>query len=318
MSAKVAAALANFKQLVAENPYDGTTEQIVAVSFVLAETAALVPRATFSLWKQETGINDKVLSKLKVIGETLLKVDEKKRGEVVKRLPASYSTIHKLCSLKPEELVTAVKSGVVTSSLSNRDADRYVKQVRFPRQFLTGDKGRWGEKEEHLFQVLRPEETNIGGEALLEFEKALRRLCGDFGLTMRQAGETKQATLKKQDKAEREVFWRGVLAKELPLRWFQKAPDELKKQFNLRTHEELLDTPLRSFTGFVMKASGGREAFWDKHGQAYIAKVHLQQEKTDDNAQRYNLKRRLEQVFEERPQLVMWRNILVKENGFIY
>ena len=311
-------ALATFKQFVAENPYDGTTEQIVAVSIGLAETASRLDRSTFALFKEETGINDKVLSKLKVIGETLLKVDEKKRGEVVKRLPASYSTIHKLCSLKPEELVTAVKSGVVTSSLSNRDADRYVKQVRFPRQFLTGDKGRWGEKEEHLFQVLSPEETNIGGEALLEFEKALRRLCGDFGLTMRQAGETKQATLKKQDKAEREVFWRGVLAKELTLRWFQKAPDELKKQFNLRTHEELLDTPLRSFTGFVMKASGGREAFWDKHGQAYIAKVHLQQEKTDDNAQRYNLKRRLEQVFEERPQLVMWRNILVKENGFIY
>ena len=311
-------ALATFKQFVAENPYDGTTEQIVAVSIGLAETASRLDRSTFALFKEETGINDKVLSKLKVIGETLLKVDEKKRRDVVKRLPASYSTIYQLCRLKPEELVTAAKSGVVTPSLSIRAADKYVKQVRFPRQFLTGDKGRWGAKEEHLYQVLRPEETDIGGEALLEFEKALRRLCGDFGLTMRQAGETSQDTLKKQDKAEREVFWRGVLEKELTLRWFQKAPDDLKKQFNLRTHEELLDTPLRSFTGFVMKASGGREAFWDKHGQAYIAKVHLQQEKTDDNAQRYNLKRRLEQVFEERPQLAMWRNILVKENGFIY
>lgn len=311
-------ALATFKQLVAENPYDGTTEQIVTLSLGLAETAKRLDRGTYALWKDETGINDKVLSKLKVIGETLLKVDEKKRRDVVKRLPASYSTIHKLCSLKPEELVTAAKSGTITPSLSIRAADKYVKQVRFPRQFLTGDTGRWGSKEEHLYQVLRPEDTKLGGEALLEFEKALRRLCADFGLTVRQAGETSQDTLKKQDKAEREVFWRSVLEKELTLKWFQEAPDDLKKQFNLRTHEELLDTPLRSFTGFLQNASGGREAFWEKHGQAYIAKVHIQQEKTNDNAQRYNLKRRLEEVFEKRPKLAMWRNILVKENGFVY
>ena len=81
-------ALATFKQFVAENPYDGTTEQIVAVSIGLAETASRLDRSTFALFKEETGINDKVLSKLKVIGETLLKVDEKKRRDVVKRLPA--------------------------------------------------------------------------------------------------------------------------------------------------------------------------------------------------------------------------------------
>ena len=311
-------ALATFKQFVAENPYDGTREQVIAVSIGLAETASRLDRGTFALFKEETGINDKVLSKLKVIGETLLKVDKKKRGDVVKRLPATYSTIYQLCRLKPEELVTAVKSGVVTPEMGVRAADKYVKQVRFPRQFLTGDKGRWGAKEETLYQVLRPEETNIGGEALVEFEKAVRRLCQDFGLTLRKATETSQDTLKKQDKAEREVFWRSVLEQEVTLKWFVEAPEEVKKQFNIRKHEELLDTPLRQFTGFLIKTDGGRDAFWEKHGQAYVAKLHLQQEKTDDNAQRYNLKRRLEQVFEERPKLVVWRNILVKENGFVY
>ena len=73
-----------------------------------------------------------------------------------------------------------------------------------------------------------------------------------------------------------------------------------------------------NFTGFLQRSDGGKAEFWQKHGQNYVAKVHLEMEKTEDHAQRYNLKRRLEQVFEERPQLAMWRNILVKENGFIY
>ena len=113
------------------------------------------------------------------------------------------------------------------------------------------------------------------------------------------------------------MFWRGVLEKELTLKWFQQAPDELKKQFNIRTHEELLDTPLRNFTGFVMKTAGGRDAFWEKHGQAYVAKLNYLMEKTEDRAQRFNLKRRLESVVAERRELAVWNNTLLKQIGFI-
>ena len=87
---------------------------------------------------------------------------------------------------------------------------------------------------------------------------------------------------------------------------------------DFRRRDEVMEAPLRAFTGFLMKTSGGREAFWETHGQAYVAKIHLLQEKTDDNAQRYNLKRRLEQVLGERSNLCVWRNILVKESGFFY
>jgi len=307
-----------FREFVAANPHTGTTEQVVTLSLGLAEAAEQLDKTTYINYRQATGINEKVLSKLKVIGETLRKIEEKKRKDVIKRLPSSYSTIHKLCALKPEELVTAAKSGVVTPSLSSRDADTYVKQVRYPRQFLQGDKGRWGTKEEHLYSVLRPEGTDMGGETLVAFEKALRRLCGEFGLGVRRSGETSNDTLRKQERAEREVFWRGVLEKELTNKWFGETGDEVRKQFNIRTRDELVETPLRSFTGFLIKASGGRDAFWERHGQAYVAKVHLLQEKTEDNAQRYNLKRRLEEVFAMRGALAIWRNILVKENGFIY
>lgn len=310
--------LKTFKKLFAENPHTGTKEQVVTLSLGLAEAAELLDKSTYALFKEEVGVNEKLFSKLKVIGVTLRKIDETKRQDVIKSLPASYSTIHSLCALKPDELVTAAKSGAITPSISNRDAVTYVKQVRFPRQFLVGEKGRWGKREEPLYKVVRPEETDIGVEALVSFEGKLRRLCAEYGLLARKAGETSKDTLKRQDRAEREVFWRNVLEKELPKKWFDETTEDLRKQFNIRTRDELVETPLRSFTGFLIKVDGGRDVFWQKHGQAYVAKVHLLQEKTDDNAQRYNLKRRLDEIFEKTPTLAIWRNILVTENQFIY
>ena len=47
----------------------------------------------------------------------------------MKRLPPSYGTIHVLWSETPE-LLTAVKSGVITKTLSIRSATTYVKQIR--------------------------------------------------------------------------------------------------------------------------------------------------------------------------------------------
>ena len=310
--------LKTFKKLFAENPHTGTKEQVVTLSLGLAEAAELLDKSTYALFKEEVGINEKLFSKLKVIGATLRKIDEKKRQDVIKSLPASYSTIHSLCALKPDELVTAAKSGAITPSISNRDAVTYVKQVRFPRQFLVGENGRWGTREEPLYSVVRPEETRMGGEALLSFEGELRRLCAEYGLLARKAGETSKDTLKRQDRAEREVFWKSVLEKEIPKKWFDETTEDLRKQFNIRTRDELVETPLRSFTGFLIKVDGGRDVFWEKHGQAYVAKVHMLQEMTDDNAQRYNFKRRLDEVFEKTPTLAIWRNILVKENQFIY
>ena len=91
--------------------------------------------------------------------------------------------------------------------------------------------------------MLRPEETDIGGEALLEFEKALQALVRGLWTDDASGRRPVRTPLRSRTKQSGKVFWRGVLEKELTLRWFQKAPDDLKKQFNLRTHEELMDTP---------------------------------------------------------------------------
>ena len=44
----------------------------------------------------------------------------------------------------------------------------------------------------------------------------------------------------------------------------------------------------------------------------YIVKVHLEMEKTDDHAKRYNLKRGLEEVLGDRRELAIWTNLMLK------
>ena len=84
----IGSAIETFKRFVAENPYSGTAEQIVTLSLGIAEASNRLDASTFRLYAEQTGIGDKVFSKLKVVGKTLLSLQEKERRDVVKRLPA--------------------------------------------------------------------------------------------------------------------------------------------------------------------------------------------------------------------------------------
>ena len=313
--------LHSFQDLLAANPHTGSAEQVVTLSIAIADASETLDRSAFGILRDESGINSKVFSKLKVIGETLKAVEDKKRRDVIKRLPASYSTIHALCTLNPEELVTAVSSGAVDRKTSVRAADKYVKQVRFPYLAATGDDvGTQVSNEKAIFGIHCPESVVLTQDSLQGLEGALKSVCQVYGVVLRKAGSTKTTSLKKEDRALKQLVWRRMLEKELTLQWFQQVPDQIKKQFNLRTHEELLSTPLRSFTGFLVKAEGSRDAFWEHHGKAYVAKLHYEQEKTDDKAQRFNLKKRLDDVLTDsrRSQLLLWRNQIAKQSGVFY
>lgn len=308
--------LSRIKAITAKNPYTGTAEQIVALSIGISEASGALARSTFSLYKDETGIGDKIFSKLRVIGKTLQALTNDERRDVIKALPPSYSTIHQLCSLTAAELVTGARSGAINPSMSVRSAGEYVKQIKFPTYRATdGEKGRWGIKQEHLFAIYRPEEVLLTDVQRQSLEAALRSVCKDYEVLLRDA-QTHNATttsLRRQEREKRELYWRKVLEKELTASWFQKTPEDVRKHFNIRTISELHETPLRSFTGFIINADGGRKEFWEKHGKAYLAKVNVLMEKTDDRAQRHNLKRRIEQVLDNHRELVEWSNHFTRE-----
>ena len=101
-------------------------------------------------------------------------------------------------------------------------------------------------------------------------------------------------------------------------RWFKiniEAP--LRKEFNIKTHEELHDLPLRSWRSITIKSMGSKEDWEDIYGQLYVAKLQMLSEFTEDIGQRYNYRKRLGQLFDERSDLEIWNNLQLKEGGFI-
>ena len=79
----------------------------------------------------------------------------------------------------------------------------------------------------------------------------------------------------------------------------------------------MIDAPLRSFTGFLVLCGCGKKKFFDVWGKAYIAKVHMLEETTEDAANRYNYRRRLEEKLSDKRELAIWNNLVLKSAGFI-
>ena len=172
-------------KVINENPFTGTTIQVVTVSMSISKVKELLDPSVFNLYKERSGIEAKTFSKLKKIGDKLNTIDEKKLKDVIKGLPPSYNTIHHLCSLKPEEVVTAVKSKCVTPSTSYIEVMDYVKQVKYPHlAAIDGEKGRWSTKQEHIWSIFREDNVKLEGQALADVETALRRVCKDYGLSL--------------------------------------------------------------------------------------------------------------------------------------
>ena len=322
--ASVQDSIQDFKRFVQANPHTGTTEQIVELSLLIAATAKLrsKDRGTYALYqeayREASGVGDKVFSKLKKIGETFQALKEKDKKDVIKGLPAAYQTIHELCSLSPEELVTGIRSKHVTPATSIRAAKNYRIQIKHPGKVATdGEKGRWGSKHQNVFTVLRPSELPLEGEALQSLENELRRVCTEYGVLLRQTTTASLNTIKEEEKQRAAAFWKAVLEKQVPQKWFMEQSDDLKKQFNLKTVDELRASPIRTFTGFFNKAGDTREEFWKKWGRAYVAKLHYKMETTTNAAKKHSWKIMLEQKYERHKELAIWKNVVLKESGMI-
>ena len=311
--------IANAWQFAKDNPIDGNIEQVCNLSMGIAKSSNEMDKSVFNLYKEKVGIEPKSFSKLKIIGEKLLTANEQDRKEIIKDLPASYGTLHIICSkLSIEEIKTAIKGKCITKTLSFRGADKYVKQIRFPHKFSTdGDKGRWSIKQEHLFSIFRRDTIVLEGEALERCENALRKICKEYQLDLRKPKEDSVASIRVEERATKAAFWRRRLEELVTEKWFAEQSAEVKKQFNLKKVEEVIDAPLRTFTGFLVNCGCGKKKFFDIWGKAYIAKIHMLEETTEDAANRYNYRRRLEEKLSDKTALAVWNNMVLRDAGFI-
>ncbi len=299
---------------ITENPYTGSANQIIHLSIGIHQASLELDRNSFRELKEESGIGDKIFSKLKVIGKTMSDLNKEQIDEASRFLPDSYSTIHVLSSLTAKELITGIKKKSFDRNISIRTAKEYVKQIKFPR--LAG-KIIENKLKDNVFLISMPSDRKLTEEQTKSFKLSLELICSQYGAALEETNSGTTTSLKQKDRAEREVFWRGVLEKEISIEWFEQTNDDIKKQFNIKSIEELRTGPLRSFTGFLMCAGGGREVFWDKFARGYIAKLNLEQEVTGNRTQRYNIKRRLDEVLEKRTELAVWNNAMLKSSGFL-
>ena len=294
--------------------YSGTTDDIVTLSLTISKSKKIFDKSVYKIFTEKSNINPKIYSNLKKIGDILdtLPIDVKQ--EVCRSFPPHYRTIYNLCSLKPEEIKTAVKNKSITKDMSYKQGDYLVKQIRFPSKLVTeNDKGRWSIKQEHLYSIFRSKDVYLGGERTYSFEEDLRRLCKTYGLSFRKPNQSiSLSTIRHQERRERSMYWRQVLEKELSPIWFMEKEDKWKKYFNIKSIDELIDAPLRIFTGFIMRSDCGKKSFYKEYGKPYIAKVNMLMETTDNNANRYAYRKRINEKLDDKLELRIWFNEVSK------
>ena len=208
----------------------------------------------------------------------------------------------------------------VTPSLSVRKSKEYKKRIKYPHKYATdGEKGKWGYKQEIVFNVVRPEDQTINAELMENLKDEIRQVCGKYGAKIQDATEKGMSALRKQEREEKSLFWKMILKKELDQKWFNSTNPDLRKQFNVKTLQELIESPIRTFTGFLNKSCSSKDEFWEQFGQSYIAKLQMLSEISEDAAQRYNYRKKLEEVFAEPKsrKLTIWNNLTWKNSGFI-
>lgn len=300
-----------------QNPYKGTSDQIAKLSISIAETFSSVSAQEFALYKEKTGIQPKIFSKLKVIGETLLKVEKHTRETLIGQFPESYTAIHILCSLPLENLVLAIKEGDIHPKISVREASTFVQQIRFPnKRSNDGEKGRWGNKQEHLFNIVRPNDVPMSKKVIDNLKSEIRQICLEYGAQLQVANPSGTTPLRHQERQEKASYWKSILNKELDQKWFDKASTSIKKQFNISSLKELHEAPIRTFTSFIIKVEGDKAIFWNDYGKAYISKLQMLSELDADTRQRYNYRKRLNSYLQDKKDLKVWVELVLEEGGF--
>ena len=301
-------------EIAKNNPYKGTAKQIAKLSISIAQSAQIFDHSVFALYKDKINISPKIFSKLKVIGETLLEVKEQERNLLINQFPDSYTTIHILCSITTKDLVTAAEKGDITANTTAKEAQLYVQQIRFPTG--DGEKGKWGYKQEHLFNIVRPDDVPMSTTSLNNLKSDIRKICLEYGAELQVANPSGTTPLRQQERKEKALFWKSILNKEIDQKWFDKTPKSTRKKFNIQSLDHLHESDIKTFTSFIIKVEGSKDIFWNTYGKAYICKLQILSEEHPETGQRYNYRKRLKSYLQDKNELRIWNDLVLEENGF--
>jgi hypothetical protein len=277
----------------------GSVDDILCVCMVISTAKESLNPDEFRDLRNDSPYSEKVWSKLLQIG-----LDDRLEG-VKDHLPPLYTTIHLIHCLTDEELETGVRDGHIHPKVSQGSLNRWIRHQRFhgTEEVVPDDFSA-------LVHVITPPE--VSEEVLTQFKEDLEGLVSRYGFRTQYEDDHSMVEVRQQRSQDRSQELVSVLTKDLESTWLEGAQD-LKNLFSLTSLDDLVLAPMSSFTGFLNRVRGGREAFWSVHGENYIHKVALEYLRTTNKGQRFNYKRRIKEVAESHPNIAQEVQVILNQ-----
>jgi hypothetical protein len=268
----------------AKDRFGSTAADVLRIAELIAAADQDWDQVSITAFQDQQGIHTKVWGKLIAIQK------DQRLKPLQDVLPASYTALYALVVMSDEEFSAAVSQGLLNlKPLSSRAILDWTKAYRL--------KGTGIEKEVPLTLVLRDDLTNQQHQDLLT---ALKKIALQFGAEVR---EGKRGLLQTEVKAEARATLAAQIEEELMqeiAQVFSDAPDELKSRFGICNAADLIAAPRGTFTGFFQNLVGKvKVEFWKQFGRAYCLKIARDFNLTDSRAERFQLKKRIEDNFKQ-------------------
>ena len=164
--------------------------------------------------------------------------------------------------MSDEELNEAIKDGVINPSVSQGSLTKWIKSNR-----LKGTEQEVPDDFIDVATVLAPELTSQ--ETLERFKNDLQKLIGVYGFRTQTDSEQTSVAIRQQRNTDRSKEVIGILIADLKSTW-EQSDQELRTQFSINSLEDLVESPLNIFTGFLNKVRSGRDGFWSIHSLSLI------------------------------------------------
>ena len=282
-------AVSDFLADLLDKDLKGGVEEVLAIGSVVKDAKRHLTDTDFRDLRDRAPFQEKVWSKLLQIG-----LDDR-LSSIKDALPSGWSSIHQIHCLNDEELKEAVEQGVIHPRVSQGAINRWLKHFRFEEGTEQAE-GTFAD----LVMVQSPE--GAAEQDLERFKGDLEKLVSVYGFRLRYGTEDSMAVLRQQRSSDKAHELASALAKDLRSTW-EGADESLKTLFSLTSLDDLVQSPMASFTGFLNRVRGGREEFWRFHGKDYVNKNALEYLKSDSRGQRFNYRRRLKEVAEKQSHL---------------
>jgi len=269
--------------------YGSTAEEILCTCKLVAEAEEIFNEKEISIMREELKISSQTWKRLYSVSknETL--------WQYKKNLPSSFSSLYRLNLLEQGKCIFGIQNGIITPDITTREIERMLSRERIESQYKLSKRQIYLFNEDEIsdedFKILLEEVNSIAKEYKACFDtEDLEQIRSS------EAKEQYNIRLNEiRDKLRRNISHFGKVKSFKELIEDKGTADEVI--------EMIIHQSLSEFTKMLSLMSYSRENMMYEYGDIYILKIAHEYLTTDSRAQRYNYKRRLNEVKEKYPKL---------------